>query len=142
MDEFKKISTVVKKIDDTAPHETFLILDATTGQSAIASGMSEEAARAVLSLSQSISAGEDNRARLLDQVSQLSSTMAKLNEGMADDQRIRDHLAQLNANVRQLSEDLRADRSKQTDIMASEIRGLSSSIAALISGTTHKDRKG
>tara|TARA_Y100000590_G_scaffold391968_1_gene469046 strand:- start:2677 stop:3591 length:915 start_codon:yes stop_codon:yes gene_type:complete len=35
MDEFKKISTVVKKIDDTAPHETFLILDATTGQSAI-----------------------------------------------------------------------------------------------------------
>ena len=36
MDEFKKITTVVKKIDSTAPHETFLILDATTGQSAIA----------------------------------------------------------------------------------------------------------
>ncbi len=36
MDEFKKISTVVKKIDPNAPHETFLILDATTGQSAIA----------------------------------------------------------------------------------------------------------
>jgi len=35
MDEFKKISTVVKKIDPNAPHETFLILDATTGQSAI-----------------------------------------------------------------------------------------------------------
>ena len=35
MDEFKKITTVVKKIDATAPHETFLILDATTGQSAI-----------------------------------------------------------------------------------------------------------
>ena len=35
MDEFKKITTVVKKIDSTAPHETFLILDATTGQSAI-----------------------------------------------------------------------------------------------------------
>jgi fused signal recognition particle receptor len=35
MDEFKKISKVLKKIDSNAPHETFLILDATTGQSAI-----------------------------------------------------------------------------------------------------------
>ena len=35
MDEFKKITNVVKKIDPAAPHETFLILDATTGQSAI-----------------------------------------------------------------------------------------------------------
>ncbi len=35
MDEFKKIAKVVKKIDTNAPHETFLILDATTGQSAI-----------------------------------------------------------------------------------------------------------
>ena len=35
MDEFKKITNVLKKIDSNAPHETFLILDATTGQSAI-----------------------------------------------------------------------------------------------------------
>ena len=35
MDEFKKITKVIKKIDSSAPHETFLILDATTGQSAI-----------------------------------------------------------------------------------------------------------
>jgi fused signal recognition particle receptor len=35
MDEFKKITTVVKKIDSDAPQETFLILDATTGQNAI-----------------------------------------------------------------------------------------------------------
>jgi fused signal recognition particle receptor len=35
MDEFKKITKVVKKIEANAPHETFLILDATTGQSAI-----------------------------------------------------------------------------------------------------------
>ena len=35
MDEFKKITKVVKKLDLNAPHETFLILDATTGQSAI-----------------------------------------------------------------------------------------------------------
>ena len=35
MDEFKKITNVIKKIDSNAPHETFLVLDATTGQSAI-----------------------------------------------------------------------------------------------------------
>ena len=35
MDEFKKIINVLKKIDTEVPHETFLILDATTGQSAI-----------------------------------------------------------------------------------------------------------
>ena len=35
MDEFKKITNVLKKIDSEAPHETFIILDATTGQNAI-----------------------------------------------------------------------------------------------------------
>ncbi|MDC0205556.1 signal recognition particle-docking protein FtsY [Pelagibacteraceae bacterium] len=35
MDEFKKIINVLKKIDSSAPHEIFLILDSTTGQSAI-----------------------------------------------------------------------------------------------------------
>jgi hypothetical protein len=46
----------------------------------LASGMSEEAARAVIALSQSISNGEDNRERLLVQISQLTGTMANLNE--------------------------------------------------------------
>jgi len=35
MDEFKKISKVLKKVDPNSPHETILILDATTGQSAL-----------------------------------------------------------------------------------------------------------
>jgi len=35
MEEFKKITKVIKKIDAGAPHETFIVLDATTGQSAI-----------------------------------------------------------------------------------------------------------
>ena len=35
MDEFKKIINVLKKIDSNSPHEIFLILDATTGQSAL-----------------------------------------------------------------------------------------------------------
>ena len=32
MDEYKKIANVAKKIDEKAPHEVILILDATTGQ--------------------------------------------------------------------------------------------------------------
>ena len=68
--------------------------------------------------------------------------MAQLNEAMADDRRIRDHLAQLNANILQLSDDLRADRSRQNDIMVSELRSLSSSIAALVDGNIRQVRRG
>ena len=35
MDEYKKIATVAKKIDQEAPHEVILILDATTGQNVL-----------------------------------------------------------------------------------------------------------
>jgi fused signal recognition particle receptor len=35
MDELKKIVRVIKKIDPSAPHETLLTLDATTGQNAL-----------------------------------------------------------------------------------------------------------
>ncbi len=35
MDELAKINRVIKKHDDTAPHDTILVLDATTGQNAI-----------------------------------------------------------------------------------------------------------
>ena len=36
MEELQKIRRVIKKADPTAPHETFLVLDATNGQNAIA----------------------------------------------------------------------------------------------------------
>ena len=35
MDEYKKIANVLKKIDETAPHEVLLILDATSGQNVL-----------------------------------------------------------------------------------------------------------
>ena len=35
MDEYKKIFSVLKKIDDSFPNETILVLDATTGQNAL-----------------------------------------------------------------------------------------------------------
>lgn len=35
MDELGKVSRVMKKLDETAPHETLLVLDGTTGQNAL-----------------------------------------------------------------------------------------------------------
>ena len=99
---------------------------------ALAHGMSEEAARALLSLSQSIAEGETNRTRIVEQMSKLNRTMATLNEASADDRRIREQLAELNANLQQLSDDMRTERSHQTEILTAELRGLSQSIAAVI----------
>lgn len=36
MEELKKVARVIKKLDETAPHETMLIVDAGTGQNALA----------------------------------------------------------------------------------------------------------
>ena len=44
MDELEKIVRVVKKADATAPHETLLVLDAGTGQNAIAQAKEFDAA--------------------------------------------------------------------------------------------------
>ena len=108
---------------------------------ALANGMSEEAARALLSLSQSIATGEANRVKIGEQMVQLTNTMATFTEASADDRRIREHLAQVNANLTRLSEDMRADRTHQTEILAAELRGLSHSIAALI-GTSNIVKRG
>ena len=35
MDEFKKIANVIKKTDESAPHDVVLVLDATSGQNII-----------------------------------------------------------------------------------------------------------
>jgi hypothetical protein len=99
-----------------------------TGTGALASGMSEEAARALLNLSQAITSGEDDRKRMLDQITKLTSTLAQLAESLSDNERIRDHLAQLNANILKLSEDFRDERERQTSVITSELRGLSTSI--------------
>ncbi len=40
MEELKKIHRVIKKIDDTAPHEVLLVLDASTGQNALSQASS------------------------------------------------------------------------------------------------------
>ena len=128
------------RFNDTTP--TASGTSASGTQSPLASGMSEEAARALISLSQSIASGENNRNRLLDQISQLTGTMAQLNENLADEQRLREHLVQLNANIMQLSNDLRADREHQTDVISSELRGLSASISTTLAADSNQRPKG
>jgi len=109
---------------------------ATGPHGALATGMSEEAARALLSLSQSIAAGESNRSKIVERLSEVNSSMAKLNEATADDRRIREQLAELNSNLKALADDMRSERNHQTEILTSELRGLSQSIAALIGNST------
>jgi biopolymer transport protein ExbB/TolQ len=108
--------------------------------SALATGMSEEASRALLSLSHSIATGEESRAQTLAQMGTMNAALARLNEAMVDDRRIREQLAQLNANIQQLSADLQQERTQQTSILATELRALSGSIAELISKKTDSKR--
>jgi hypothetical protein len=110
------------------------------GHAALASAMSEEAARALMTLSQAIAKGEDNRNRLVDQVTHLTGTLAQLNESLADDRRIRDHLAQLNANIMQLADELRNDRSRQADALTVELRGLSRAIGTALDQKSSRDK--
>ena len=89
----------------------------------------------------SIAEGETNRTKIVEQMSKLNSTMATLNEASADDRRIREQLAELNANLQQLADDMRTDRAHQTEILTTELKGLSQSIAALI-GTSSITKRG
>jgi len=113
------------------------------GATPLASGMSEEAARALIHLGNSIAAGEDNRQRVLDQLSVISMTLAALNEAMADDRRLRDQLAQLNAGIANLAADLRDDRTRSTSAVSAELRSLSSAINKLTgtTGRSHQTRE-
>ena len=107
-----------------------------TGTSALAAGMSEEASRALLSLSHSIASGEESRAQTLAQLGTMNAALATLNEAMTDDRRLREQLAQLNANIQQLSADLQRDRTQQTSLMSVELRALSTSIAKMVETKT------
>ena len=104
--------------------------------------MNEEAARALIHLGNSIAAGEDNRQRVLDQLTSINMTLAALNEAITDDRRLREQLAQLNAGIKQLSDDLRDDRSSSTSAVSAELRTLASAINKLAGGRATRTTKG
>jgi hypothetical protein len=105
------------------------------GVTPLAGGMSEEAARSLIHLGNSIAAGEDNRQRVLEQLSSINMTLAALNEAMTDDRRLREQLAQLNAGIAHLAADLRDDRTRSADAVSAELRSLSNAINKM-AGTT------
>ena len=76
----------------------------------------------------SIAAGEDNRQRVLDQLTNINMTLAALNEAMTDDRRLREQLAQLNAGIAQLAADLKDERSSAASTVSAELRTLASAI--------------
>ena len=112
------------------------------GVTPLAQGMSEDAARALIHLGNSIAAGEDNRQRVLDQLSNINMTLAALNEAMTDDRRLREQLAQLNAGIAQLSADLQEDRTKSSSAVTAELRALASAINKMAGTRTTRATKG
>lgn len=114
--------------------------DMNTG--ALATGMSEEAARALIHLGNAIAAGEDNRNRVLEQLGNVNMTLAALNEALTDDRRLREQLAQLNAGIAQLSADLADDRGKANAAVSAELRTLSNAIKKTIGDRPGTSRRG
>ena len=114
--------------------------DMNTG--ALATGMSEEAARALIHLGNAIAAGEDNRNRVLEQLGNVNITLAALNEALTDDRRLREQLAQLNAGIAQLSADLADDRGKANAAVSAELRTLSNAINKAIGDRPGTSRRG
>lgn len=98
------------------------------GSPALAAGLSEEGARAMLALSQSIERSEADRQKTSAQLSQLNMTLASLAEQMSDDRRLRDQLAQLGARIENLSDSLASNQSQLSASLTSEIRALSSAV--------------
>ena len=114
--------------------------DMNTG--ALATGMSEEAARALIHLGNAIAAGEDNRNRVLEQLGNVNMTLAALNEALTDERRLREQLAQLNAGIAQLSADLADDRGKANAAVSAELRTLSNAINKAIGDRPGTSRRG
>ena len=112
------------------------------GVTPLASGMSEEAARALIHLGNSIAAGEDNRQRVLDQLGNINMTLAALNEAMTDDRRLREQLAQLNAGIAQLSVDLQDDRGRANSAVVSELRALANAVNKTAGSRVTRQTKG
>jgi hypothetical protein len=101
------------------------------GQSALAHGLSEEGARAMITLAEAIKDAEADRGNQLQQIVQMNAQLSMLNEQMADDKRTRDMLGLLNARIEQLTEALAHQSERQQQSISTELRALSASISNL-----------
>ena len=101
------------------------------GQPALAHGLSEEGARAMITLAEAIKDAEADRGNQLQQIVQMNAQLSMLNEQMADDKRTRDMLGLLNARIEQLTDALAQQSERQQHSISTELRALSASISNL-----------
>ena len=101
------------------------------GQQALAQGLSEEGARAMIKLASAIDAAQRDRTEQTRQIASLNTTLAVLSEQMADDRRLREQLAQLNIQIQQLTSSLDEKARLQQETVSTELRALSTAIVKL-----------
>ncbi len=101
------------------------------GQQALAQGLSEEGARAMITLASAIDAAQRDRTKQTRQITSLNTTLAVLSEQMADDRRLREQLAQLNIQIQQLTSSLDEKARLQQETVSTELRALSTAIVKL-----------
>ena len=101
------------------------------GQQALAQGLSEEGARAMITLASAIDAAQRDRTEQTRQITSLNTTLAVLSEHMADDRRLREQLAQLNIQIQQLTSSLDEKARLQQETVSTELRALSTAIVKL-----------
>ena len=101
------------------------------GRQALAQGLSEEGARAMITLASAIDAAQRDRTEQTRQITSLNSTLAVLSEQMADDRRLREQLAQLNVQIQQLTSSLDEKARLQQETVSTELRALSTAIVKL-----------
>ena len=118
------LSAFAKFSDQTARHSD-------GGQQALAQGLSEEGARAMITLASAIDAAQRDRTEQTRQITSLNTTLAVLSEQMADDRRLREQLAQLNIQIQQLTSSLDEKARLQQETVSTELRALSTAIVKL-----------
>ena len=105
------------------------------GTQALAEGLSEEGARAVIKLASAIEASENDRGQMLEQITAMNQNMYKLGELLEDDRRLRDQLSQLQAQIGELASYMSQNRSANHEELKAEIKALSSTVAKSVSRT-------
>jgi len=105
----------------------------TQGTQALAEGLSEEGARAVIKLASAIEASENDRGQMIEQITAMNQNMYKLGELLEDDRRLRDQLSQLQAQIGELATYMSQNRSAHHEELKAEIKALSSTVAKSVS---------
>lgn len=104
---------------------------APSGHGALAQGLSEEGARAVISLSHAIEQAEAGRASHNTQMAQLNSQLAVMNEQLAREGRLTEQLAHLTTRIETLQQSLETQTKQQNTTISAELKSLTAAIMKL-----------